>query len=341
MRWWRWRWVGMVTFLWLCPLALGVPLFSLQLLLPLLPAPHLLLAHFQEQRLFLVLIKSVEHIGVDVHVLQNLLQHVDARAAGSTWYHLATQSEGGGAVLWPAASWDGQWALVYSLMLSDEDFDSFFTIDSFFFTLMSSSSWIKAHSQTHTLYNLSHRHKHANTFTHTLTHTHNPVSSLCCADSFLALLRYQFPLTLEVITGTIYKKEEKKKEHFEQASRRFCSFSSWRFHMLLKVAVSCVFLPPFSQQFWNFAFEPFPWKFRFGRLSRPSLHEYGRAQALFPKWQKDSGQKWEEIPKEWDCFCHQCPTPPSFPSLPHIPSQNHVPSPPPPPLQSHEIAARF
>lgn len=89
----------MITFLWLCSLALGIPPFSLQLLLSLFPAPHLLLPHFYEQRLFLVFIKSFQHIGVDVHVLQNLLQHVGCSGGGSTWYHLATQSEGGGAVL--------------------------------------------------------------------------------------------------------------------------------------------------------------------------------------------------------------------------------------------------
>ena len=64
VRWWQL--VGMVTFFWLCPL---VPPFSLQLLLSLRPAAHLLLAHFQEQSLFLVLVESLQHIRVDVHVL--------------------------------------------------------------------------------------------------------------------------------------------------------------------------------------------------------------------------------------------------------------------------------
>lgn len=67
--------VGLFTFFWLCSLPLCVPSFFLQLLLVLFPAPHLLLAHFEEQGLLLLLVEGVQHIGVDVHVLQDLLQH--------------------------------------------------------------------------------------------------------------------------------------------------------------------------------------------------------------------------------------------------------------------------
>lgn len=74
--------VAAVTFLWLCLLVVGVSSFPLQLLLALSPAPDLLLAHFQEQGLLLVLVESVQHIGVDVHVLQDLLQHAGGRAGG-------------------------------------------------------------------------------------------------------------------------------------------------------------------------------------------------------------------------------------------------------------------
>lgn len=61
---------------------LGVSSFPLQLLLALPPAPDLLLPHFQEQGLLLVLVESVQHIGVDVHVLQDLLQHAGGRVGG-------------------------------------------------------------------------------------------------------------------------------------------------------------------------------------------------------------------------------------------------------------------
>lgn len=47
----------------------------LQRLLALLPASDLLLPHLQEQCLLLLLIQSVQHIRVDVHFLQDLLQH--------------------------------------------------------------------------------------------------------------------------------------------------------------------------------------------------------------------------------------------------------------------------
>lgn len=74
--------VAAVTFLWLCLLVLGLSSFPLQLVLTLSPAPDLLLPHFQEQGLLLVLVESVQHVGVDVHVLQDLLQHAGGRAGG-------------------------------------------------------------------------------------------------------------------------------------------------------------------------------------------------------------------------------------------------------------------
>lgn len=58
-----------VTFLWLRPLALSTSSLSLLLLLAFFPALHLLLAHLEEQSLLLVLVQSVQNIGVDVHVL--------------------------------------------------------------------------------------------------------------------------------------------------------------------------------------------------------------------------------------------------------------------------------
>lgn len=75
--------VTAVTFIWLCLLVLGVTSFPLQLLLALSPAPDLLLAHFQEQGLLLVLVESVQHVGVDVHVLQDLLQHAGGWAGSN------------------------------------------------------------------------------------------------------------------------------------------------------------------------------------------------------------------------------------------------------------------
>jgi len=62
------------------PLSLAVPVVAAALL-PLLPAADLLLAHLQEQRLLLVLVEGVQHVGVDVHVRQDLLQH-----GGGWWW---------------------------------------------------------------------------------------------------------------------------------------------------------------------------------------------------------------------------------------------------------------
>lgn len=62
---------------------LAVASFPLQLLLAFSPAPDLLLAHLQEEGLLLVLVEGVQHVGVDVHVLQDLLQHAGGRVGGA------------------------------------------------------------------------------------------------------------------------------------------------------------------------------------------------------------------------------------------------------------------
>lgn len=85
--------VAAVTFLGLGLLVLGVASFPLQPLLALRPAPDLLLTHFQEQGLLLVLVEGAQHVGVDVHVLQDLLQH----AGGGSWGQGGGGGGGGGA----------------------------------------------------------------------------------------------------------------------------------------------------------------------------------------------------------------------------------------------------
>lgn len=55
---------------------------SLQLLLALRPPPHLLLPHLQEEDLLLLLVEGLQDVWVDVHVLQDLLQHFRAADRG-------------------------------------------------------------------------------------------------------------------------------------------------------------------------------------------------------------------------------------------------------------------
>lgn len=59
----------------------AVRLLLLLLLLAFLPAPHLLLTHLDEQSLLLVLVQGLQELRLDVHVLQDLLQHGGGLAA--------------------------------------------------------------------------------------------------------------------------------------------------------------------------------------------------------------------------------------------------------------------
>lgn len=99
-----------------------------------------------------------------------------------------------------------------------------------------------------------------------------------------------------------------------------------------KLLCPIYFLIPSLSHSVTFFFYSFLWKVCFSRLSCPSLHEYGRAQTLFPNWPKNCSPEWEEIPKEWGCFCHQWPT-----SLLPLPTTHPFPNPcspfsPPPKL---------
>jgi len=76
------------------------------LLVPYGPAPDLLLPHATEQRLLLRLIKLSQQFRVHPHILQDLLQHLQAH----TWYMwfnaiIPTAED---CVLWTANDWGGE-----------------------------------------------------------------------------------------------------------------------------------------------------------------------------------------------------------------------------------------
>lgn len=112
---------------------------------------------------------------------------------------------------WPS-SWRGEtlsfgqqllWlVLVYSLMSLEGRLPLLcLSLKSLLFTHINSSSWNKAHAHC--------------AFVHTVqfTLTQNPVSFLCCADSFPTLLRCQFTLSLGVTKST---RRTKNREHLKQ-----------------------------------------------------------------------------------------------------------------------------
>ena len=153
---------------------------------------------------------------------------------------------------------------------------------------------------------LSHTHTHAHT--HTQTHTHiTPNPNPLCAVLTVSTAQISVSFVFRGHHWDNLRKRKNPKNNFVQTCRRSFRLFPHRLSSFLKMSAvyMCVLILP-CFQIWNFP-PVFPF-WESTRLSCPSLHEYGRARARFLHWQNDSSLKWEEIPQQWSCFCHQWPT---------------------------------